>query len=104
MAHSPLPQEKDKLLTELQALIQDAEKLLHHSADMAGDQVGELREQIRSRLDRARDNLYATESTLRGCCKEQIQATEHYVQEHPLQSLGLCAGIGFLLGLLVARR
>jgi len=33
-----------------------------------------------------------------------IQCTEDYVQSHPWQSVGIAAGVGFLLGLLSSRR
>lgn len=94
----------DPLLADFQALVQDTEKLLQQSASLVGDQAEGLREQIQASLVRARKSLSANEESMRECCKAGFQATEHYVQEHPLQSLGLCAGIGFLLGMLIARR
>lgn len=94
----------DPLLADFQALVQDTEKLLQQSASLAGEQAEGLREQIQASLARARKSLQANEESMRQCCKASFQATEHYVQEHPLQSLGMCAGIGFLLGLLIARR
>jgi ElaB/YqjD/DUF883 family membrane-anchored ribosome-binding protein len=94
----------DPLLADFQALVQDTEKLLQQSASLVGDQAEGLREQIQGSLERARKSLTANEESMRQCCKAGVQATEHYVQEHPLQSLGLCAGLGLLLGLLLARR
>lgn len=94
----------DPLLADFQALVQDTEKLLQQSASLAGDQAEGLREQLRSSLARARSSLQVGEESMNKCCKTGVEATEHYVQAHPLQSLGLCAGIGFLLGMLIARR
>lgn len=94
----------DPLLADFQALVQDTEKLLQQSASLAGEQAEGLREQIQASLVRARKTLQANEESMRQHCKAGVQATENYVQEHPLQSLGLCAGIGFLLGMLIARR
>lgn len=94
----------DPLLADFQALVQDTEKLLQQSASLAGDQAEGLREQIQASLVRARKTLNANQESMHKCCKAGVEATEHYVQEHPLQSLGLCAGIGFLLGMLIARR
>ncbi|MCM2330661.1 Membrane-anchored ribosome-binding protein, inhibits growth in stationary phase, ElaB/YqjD/DUF883 family [Geopseudomonas sagittaria] len=94
----------DPLLADFQALVQDTEKLLQQSASLVGDQAEGLREQIQASLVRARKSLNANEESMRQCCKAGVEATEHYVQAHPLQSLGLCAGVGFLLGMLIARR
>ncbi|CAD5377635.1 conserved hypothetical protein [Pseudomonas sp. OF001] len=94
----------DPLLADFQALVQDTEKLLQQSASLAGEQAEGLRAQLQASLGRARRSLQANEESLEQCCKAGVEATEHYVQAHPLQSLGLCAGLGFLLGLLVARR
>lgn len=95
---------QDALLDEFQALVRDTEKLLQHSASLAGDQAEELREQIRSSLGRARTTLHNAEDSLRERGKAAVDATEGYVQTHPWQSLGIAAGIGLLLGMLITRR
>ncbi|HYQ37904.1 MAG TPA: DUF883 family protein [Pseudomonas sp.] len=94
----------DPLLADFEALVQDTEKLLQQSASLAGDQAEGLRAQLKSSIARARSSLQAGEESMNKCCRAGIQATEHYVQEHPLRALGVCAGIGFVLGVLLARR
>ncbi|MFC5698669.1 YqjD family protein [Pseudomonas sp. GCM10022186] len=95
---------QDDLLADFQTLVSDTEKLLQDTASLAGDQADELRLQIHESLKRARETLRDTEQNLRDRGQAAVQATEDYVQEHPWQSVGLAAGIGFLLGLLAARR
>ncbi|MDU9413045.1 YqjD family protein [Pseudomonas sp. zfem005] len=95
---------QDDLLTEFQALVGDTEKLLQHTASLAGDQAEELRLQIHESLKRARETLQLTEEKIVDKGKAAVAATEDYVQEHPWQTIGLSAGIGFLLGLLASRR
>ncbi|WP_271411766.1 DUF883 family protein [Pseudomonas sp. Q1-7] len=95
---------QDDLLTDFQTLVSDTEKLLQDTAGLAGEQADELRLQIHESLQRARDTLRDTEQHLRERGQAAVQATEGYVQEHPWQSVGLAAGVGFLLGLLAARR
>ena len=94
----------DPLLADFQALLKDTEQLLQQSAGLAGDQAEGLRAQLQASLARARSTLQSSEESVRQCGKAGIQATEHYVQEHPLRALGVCAGIGFVLGVLLARR
>lgn len=98
------PSNQDALLEEFQALVSDTEKLLQHSASLAGEQAEALREDIRSSLGRARDTLRHAESSLREQGKVAVDATEDYVHKHPWQALGLAAAIGVLFGLLMSRR
>lgn len=102
--NSTNPSSQDELLNEFQALVHDTEKLLQHSASLAGEQAEELREQIRASLGRARSTLHNAEDSLRERGKAAVQATEGYVQTHPWQTIGIAAGIGLLLGMLITRR
>jgi len=36
--------------------------------------------------------------------REMADATEEYVRDNPWQSVGVAAGVGLLIGLLIARR
>ncbi|MDY7219186.1 YqjD family protein [Denitrificimonas sp. JX-1] len=104
MAKKNINTDNDQLLAEFKALVSDTEQLLQHSVELSGDKAEELREQINSSLQRARKALGSTEHALRERGKEAIHSSEEYVREHPLQSLAIGAGVGFLLGLLVSRR
>ena len=95
---------KEILMTDFQTLVSDTERLLEHSASLAGDQAHELREQIQDSLLRARETLKLTEDSLRERGKAVVNATEDYVQANPWQSVGIAAGVGFLIGLLATRR
>ena len=94
----------DQLLNEFKALVSDTEELLQHSVELTGDKAEELRGQINSSLQRARKALSSTEQALLERVKVALHTSEEYVREHPLQSLAIGAGVGFLLGLLVSRR
>jgi ElaB/YqjD/DUF883 family membrane-anchored ribosome-binding protein len=104
MARKTPASSQDQLLEEFQDLVRDTEKLLQHSASLAGEQAEELREQIRSSLDRARTTLHNAEGALLERGKAAVQVTEGYVQTHPWQTLGVAAAIGLLLGMLISRR
>ncbi|MDH0747073.1 YqjD family protein [Pseudomonas sp. GD03842] len=101
----PTPEKaQDILMADFQTLVADTEKLLAHTASLAGEQADELRDQIQESLLRARETLALAEATLRERSKEAVVATEEYVQNNPWQSVGIAAGVGFLLGLLATRR
>ncbi|MDY0248773.1 MAG: DUF883 family protein [Pseudomonas sp.] len=104
MAKKPTSAGNEQLLAEFKALVSDTEQLLQHSVELTGDKAEELRGQINTSLQRARQALGTTEQALLERGKEALSDGEEYVREHPLQSLAIGAGVGFLLGLLVSRR
>ncbi|GAB0079966.1 hypothetical protein TOC8171_53790 [Pseudomonas syringae] len=53
---------------------------------------------------RAKETLKTTEDSLRERGEAAVVATEDYVQNNPWQSVGIAAGVGFLIGLLATRR
>ncbi|WP_407310187.1 YqjD family protein [Pseudomonas sp. nanlin1] len=104
MATTTAKTAQDVLKADFQTLVRDTEKLLEHTATLAGDQADELRAQINESLARARETLQQTSETARERGREAVVAAEDYVQTNPWQSIGIAAGAGFLLGLLATRR
>ncbi|KPA90570.1 MULTISPECIES: DUF883 family protein [Pseudomonas] len=104
MARNPAKTAQEILMADFQTLVSDAERLLEHTAGLAGEQADELRAQIHDSLSKARETLQLTEATLRERSKEAVVAAEDYVQANPWQSVGIAAGLGFIVGLLVTRR
>ena len=92
------------LMADFQTLVNDTERLLEHTATLAGDQADELRGQIHDSLLRARETLQLSQDSLRERGQAAVTATEDYVQANPWQSVGIAAGVGFLIGLLATRR
>ena len=96
--------QQDPLQAEFQALVRDAEQLLHSVASLAGEQADDLRQQIQRNLQRARDSLGESAGAVRESGEAVRQAGEAYVQSNPWQAVGIAAGIGLLVGLLLGRR
>jgi len=95
---------QNALIDEFHTLIGDTEHLLKHTQETAGTQSEELRGKINENLVRAKALLKEREASMREQSQAAIQCTEDYVQSHPWQSVGIAAGVGFLLGLLSSRR
>ncbi|MBX9914687.1 MAG: DUF883 family protein [Pseudomonadaceae bacterium] len=104
MPHTSAHTQQEQLQNELQALIKDAETLLQHAAGLAGEHADQLREQIQHNLQRARASLGTGETALREQANEVREASEAYIQNNPWQAVGIAAGLGLLLGLLLGRR
>jgi ElaB/YqjD/DUF883 family membrane-anchored ribosome-binding protein len=95
---------KEKLVTDLKVLVGDTEELLKATAGQAGEKITIARERIQASLAVYKDKLIDAEQALREKTKEAARATDEYVHDHPWQAVGVAAGVGFLLGLLVSRR
>ncbi|WP_248796765.1 DUF883 family protein [Pseudomonas sp. MWU13-2105] len=91
---------KDQAFSELQALIQDSEKLLEESASLVGEESASLRAQVRQKLKQALNSVaHVREST-----QPVVEATETYIGGHPWQTVAISAGFGLVVGLLLGRR
>ncbi|MDY0058158.1 MAG: DUF883 family protein [Methyloversatilis sp.] len=95
---------KEKLVADLKVVITDAEELLRVTANQAGEKVGELRVRMQENLTSARHKLADAEAALKEKSREVARATDDYVHEHPWKSIGVAAGVGLLVGLLIGRR
>ncbi|EGK70590.1 MAG: DUF883 domain-containing protein [Methyloversatilis sp.] len=95
---------KEKLVSDLKVVIADAEELLRVTANQAGEKVGELRVRMQENLTSARHKLADAEAALKEKSREVARATDDYVHEHPWKSIGVAAGVGLLVGLLIGRR
>jgi ElaB/YqjD/DUF883 family membrane-anchored ribosome-binding protein len=92
------------LKADLAAVMRDAEALIKASADQGGEKVGEARARIRESLEAARTRLHDVEQAALRQGEDAMLATEQYVRRNPWQSVGIAAGVGLLLGVLLSRR
>ena len=95
---------KEKLVADLKLVIADADELLRATASQAGEKVGELRVRMQENLTSARHKLADAEAALKEKSREVARATDDYVHDHPWKSIGVAAGVGLLVGLLIGRR
>ena len=94
----------EKLAQDLKIVISDAEELLRATASQAGDKVFAAREKIQDSLRQAKVKLAEVEDVLIDRGKEAARATDEYVHDHPWGAVGIAAGIGFVIGMLISRR
>lgn len=95
---------KDRLIADMKVVVADAEELLRATASQAGEKVTALRGKIEDNLVKARASLSDAQAAMVGKAKEVGHATDEYVQDNPWKSVGIAAGVGFVIGLLIGRR
>lgn len=96
--------EQQKLVSDMKSVIADAEDMLHATADQAGDKVAGLRARIQERLQGAKVRLSEAEKVLVEKTRAAARATDVYVHESPWTAIGVAAGVGVLVGLILGRR
>lgn len=98
------PVSTDKLVQDLRVVVADAEELLRATASQAGERVVAAREKIQESLERAKVKLNEAELVLVDRTRQMAHVTDEYVRENPWRAVGVAAGIGLIVGLLIGRR
>ena len=94
----------EKLAQDLKIVISDAEELLRASSSLAGEKVFAARDKIQDSLHHARLKLAEVEDVLIDEGKHAARAADEYVHDYPWRAVGIAAGVGLVIGLLISRR
>ncbi len=95
---------KEKLVSDLRTVISDAEEVLRMTADEVGETATSLRARIQTRMDQAKVDLKRAQHAVVVKAKAAGIATDEFVHDKPWQSIGIAAGVGLVIGLLIGRR
>lgn len=95
---------KDRLLDEVRLVIADAEELLRATAGQTGEKLADIRARTQDHLAGAKLKLAEVEGALIATAKQAGQAADEYVHREPWNAVGIAAGVGFVIGLLIGRR
>lgn len=94
----------DKLVQDFKIVVADAEELLKATATQAGEKASAARERVRDSLHTAKVKLAEAEDTIVHEAKQTAHAADEYVHENPWRAVGIAAGVGLIIGLLIGRR
>ncbi len=84
---------------ELKDLIHEAEQALGHTAGEAGEKFADLRERLRAALDQGRISFdHLRDETVR-----RARQADTMIRDNPYYAIGVAAGVGALIGILVSR-
>ena len=95
---------KEQLVSDMKVVVSDAEEILRETKGVAGEKIAELRERIAVRLRDAKMRIADADEILRDRTKAAARATDDYVNDSPWRAVGIAAGVGLLLGVIIARR
>jgi ElaB/YqjD/DUF883 family membrane-anchored ribosome-binding protein len=95
---------RDRLVDEFSSVLSEAETLLDKASKETGEKARDLRSQVEARLLSAKLKLQELEGQAVDSAKAAARYTDDFVHDHPWQAIGVAAGIGFAVGLLMNRR
>ncbi len=76
----------------------------NNAEQAAGDAAAAATQGVTESLDQGRQALADMQAVLTERTRECLQSTERYVRQNPWQAMGLAAGAGLVIGLLMGRR
>jgi ElaB/YqjD/DUF883 family membrane-anchored ribosome-binding protein len=91
-------------MDDLQTVLEDAEALLSATTGQAGERIQQVRTRAEETVRAVRDRLASAQDEVTRRAREALDDADEYVRENPWQSIGVAAGIAFLVGLLAGRR
>lgn len=90
--------------TDMKSLIRDAQELFREATTSTGVKAEELRDRGLSLLDAAMDKVQDMQATVVETGREVAGSADDYVRENPWKAVAVSAGVGLLVGLLIARK
>lgn len=94
----------NSLVDDFSAMLGEADALLKQAGSGTQEQAVALQAEIEAKLLAAKLQFQQLEGRAAESAKAIQVATNNYVHENPWQSMGIAAAIGFLAGVLIARR
>lgn len=94
----------EKMLEELRMVVNNAEDLLHTTANQAGEGVAVARARIQENLKIVKNRLHDAESLVLDQTRHAVKATNKYVHANPWQSMGVVVFAVVVVSLLINRK
>lgn len=104
MNQSSYEASKEQLIDDFKVVVADAEALLKATANQGGEQLIALRAKAEASLKVAKARMADAQAELLVRTKAAAKATDVYVHNNPWQAIGVAAGVGVVIGLLIGRR
>ena len=94
----------EKLIADFKVVVADTEALLKATANQGGEKLAEVRARAEESLRVVKARMAEAQAALLARTKAAAKATDAYVHENPWKAVGIAAGVGLVIGLLIGRR
>ena len=94
----------DDLVDEFSNLVEAMEDVFAAATEEGGEKLSELRSQAEASLKKAKARLGRVERNAVAKARKLASDSDDYVHDNPWTAIGIGAGMGLLVGLLIGRK
>jgi ElaB/YqjD/DUF883 family membrane-anchored ribosome-binding protein len=94
----------DKLMQELKAVVGDTEDLLKATASQGGEQIARIRARAEESLQTARARMKSITQAAEAQALEAAREVNKQVHDNPWTAVGVAAGLGLVIGIVLGRK
>ncbi len=95
---------REDLVSDVKVVLDDIEAMLQQAASAGGVQAQELREKAQATLSATQARLRELQNAATQNVHAAARTTDDWVHANPWRAIGVAAGVGVVVGLLVGRR
>lgn len=95
---------KEQLIADFNEVVADAEALLKATANQGDEKLAMIRAKAEESLRVMKARMAEAQATMLAKTRAAAKATDNYVHENPWRAIGIAAGVGLVIGLLIPRR
>ncbi len=89
---------------DMKTLVKDAQELFREASHATGEKAEELRAKGLTMLDAAMEKAQEVQAVAIEKGKAAAHTTDEFVHDHPWKAVGIAAGVGLIVGMLISRR
>lgn len=89
---------------DMKTLVKDAQELFREAGHATGEKAEELRAKGLVMLDAAMEKAQEVQAVAVQKGKAAAHTTDEFVHDHPWKAVGIAAGVGLIVGMLISRR
>ena len=104
MTHSTVSDARDQLVSDMKAVIADADELLKATTGATGERISAVRARAEETLRNARQKIANLDDAAMNQVKDAAKQADSYVRENPWGAVGIAAVAGLLVGVMIARK
>ncbi|MDA3900209.1 MAG: DUF883 family protein [Spirochaetes bacterium] len=101
---SDIKKSKKQLQDSLKKLVADTKELLGSTANVSDSAAKAARAQVEESLNIVQNHVSSGISDVEGRFEDQLHELDQHVKANPYKTMGICCGVGLLLGFLIGRK
>jgi ElaB/YqjD/DUF883 family membrane-anchored ribosome-binding protein len=94
----------DRLLKDLREVLVDTEDLVWATAGQTAERIEKVRARAEESLRNARTRVQAASNDVQAAAQDAMHKVNRQVRANPWTAVGIAAGIGFVVGILLGRK